>query len=83
MWWSFGWGIAFGVESGSGGFNQIVGPGAFFTKGGTFEDESGNYGTAEGYNWALWLFQVYEVHTHSIVMSVLNQNKPLCRVCIQ
>lgn len=65
MWWSFGWGIAFGVESASGDFNQFGGPGSFFTKGGEFEDDSGYYGTEEGYSWALWLFQVQhpEIHT--------------------
>eukprot|EP00752_Nemacystus_decipiens_P010354 g9224.t1 len=59
MWWSFGWGIAFGVESASGSFNQLAGPGSFFSRGSGFEDETGDYGTAEGYTWALWLFQVH------------------------
>lgn len=68
MWWSFGWGIAFGVESDSGGFNQFVGPGSFFARGGDFADDAGNYGTTEGYSWSLWLFQVrvYTVHTTSL-----------------
>lgn len=64
MWWSFGWGIAFGVESESGGFNQFTGPGSFFARGAEFEDDTGNYGTVEGYSWALWLFQVY-IYTHN------------------
>ncbi len=57
MWWSFGWGIAFGTE-GDSGFNQFVGPGSFFTRESEFRDEDGNYGTTEGYSWGLWLFQV-------------------------
>ena len=57
MWWSFGWGIAFGAE-GDTGFNQFVGPGSFFTRGDEFRDAQGDHGTTEGYSWALWLFQV-------------------------
>ncbi|CAM9277877.1 unnamed protein product [Ectocarpus fasciculatus] len=57
MWWSVGWAIAFGEETEDGEFNQLVGPGSFFLRGGGFIDESGNYGTTEGYTWALWLFQ--------------------------
>lgn len=59
MWWSIGWGIAFGDETEYGEFNQLAGPGSFFLRGGGFIDESGNYGTTEGYTWALWLFQVF------------------------
>ncbi|CAM9149020.1 unnamed protein product [Ectocarpus sp. 4 AP-2014] len=57
MWWWIGWGIAFGEETEDGGFKQFAGPGSFFSRGGGFIDESGNYGTTEGYAWALWLFQ--------------------------
>ncbi|CAM9881751.1 unnamed protein product [Scytosiphon promiscuus] len=58
MWWSFGWGIAFGESNEeTGRFNQFAGPGSFFTRGDLFEDSSGSYGNAEGYSWALWLFQ--------------------------
>lgn len=71
MWWSFGWGIAFGVESDSGGFNQFVGPGSFFARGEEFEDDTGNFGTTEGYSWALWLFQVRHTHRILLVVNVL------------
>ncbi|CAM9681425.1 unnamed protein product [Ectocarpus sp. 6 AP-2014] len=57
MWWSIGWGIAFGEETEDGEFNQFAGPVSFFLRGGGFIDESGSYGTTEGYTWALWLFQ--------------------------
>lgn len=59
VWWSFGWGIAYGGQTETGEFNQFFGPGSFFTRGEGFADEAGNYGTTEGYNWALWLFQVH------------------------
>lgn len=58
VWWSVGWAIAYGGKTESGTFNQFLGPGSFFTRGEGFADETGNYGTVEGYNWALWLFQV-------------------------
>lgn len=58
VWWSFGFAIAYGRKTESGSFNQFFGPGSFFTNGEGFVDETGYYGTAEGYNWAFWLFQV-------------------------
>ncbi|CAN0032148.1 unnamed protein product, partial [Ectocarpus sp. 12 AP-2014] len=57
MWWAVGWGLAFGTASEENGFNQFFGPGSFFARGEEFEDEAGNYGTKNGYSWALWLFQ--------------------------
>lgn len=64
MWWSFGWGIAFGVGTEDGKFNQFVGPGSFFASGDEFGTD-GYYSTTEGYNWALWLFQVL-YHTTAV-----------------
>ena len=58
VWWSCGWAVAYGGESESGKFNQFAGPGSFFTRGELFSDATGNYSTEQGYNWALWLFQV-------------------------
>lgn len=59
VWWSCGWAVAYGGKTESGKFNQFVGPGSFFTRGELFSDETGTYGTVEGYNWALWFFQVW------------------------
>ncbi|CAN0088594.1 unnamed protein product [Ectocarpus sp. 4 AP-2014] len=57
MWWAVGWGLAFGTGTEENGFNQFFGRGSFFARGEEFEDEAGNYGTKNGYSWALWLFQ--------------------------
>lgn len=59
MWWSLGWGIAFGAETEDGEFNQFAPSGSFFARGEEFNNLDGSLSTtAEGYNWALWLFQV-------------------------
>lgn len=68
MWWSVGWGIAFGDTTGGRAVSEhLTGPGEFFARGEVFTDETGGYGTAEGYNWALWLFQVRNQRTRTHV----------------
>ncbi|CAM9139874.1 unnamed protein product, partial [Hapterophycus canaliculatus] len=57
MWWSFGWGIAYGGEGGGCALNPFAGHESFFSRGEEFQDEQGGYSTAEGYNWAFFLFQ--------------------------
>lgn len=58
MWWSFGWGIAYGGGDGGYAVNPFAGHESFFSRGEEFQDVQGGYGTAEGYNWAFFLFQV-------------------------
>lgn len=63
MWWSVGWGIAFGEGTGGTALSeQLPGLGDFFARSEMFADETGDYGTSEGYNWALWIFQVSNTH---------------------
>eukprot|EP00752_Nemacystus_decipiens_P001931 g1860.t1 len=71
VWWSFGWAVAYGEKTESGNFNQFLGPGSFFTRGEAFNDETGNYGTAEGYNWALWHFQIHSTGGMAALVMVI------------
>ncbi|CAM9577292.1 unnamed protein product, partial [Phaeothamnion confervicola] len=55
-WYTIGFGIAFGANDGNTG-SKVSGTENFFLKGEKFGATYGDYGTAEGYNWAYWFFQ--------------------------